>query len=86
MPRQRGDLIGDVPADRFSRLERESVAVRGDGILVAAALGEQRGASDVQLRPACEPGAGSERIEDHEPGRRPLGARYGDGPVGLDDW
>jgi hypothetical protein len=36
-----------VPAHWFGRLEVESVAVGGGGILAAAALGEQRGAGDV---------------------------------------
>jgi hypothetical protein len=74
-----------VPADRAGRLVRESVAVGGDGILVAAALGEQRAAGDVQLRPAGQPGAGRERVEDRQPGRRPLGVGDGDGAVCLDD-
>ena len=75
---ERGDLAGDVPADRVGWLERESAAVCGDGILIAAALGEQRAACDVQLRPAGEPGAGSEGIEDRQPGRRPFGVCDGD--------
>jgi hypothetical protein len=74
-----------VPADRVGRLERESVAVCGDGILTAAALGEQRGPGDVQLGPAGEPGAGRERVEDRQPGGRSFGVRDGDGAVGLDD-
>jgi len=74
-----------VPADRLGGLERESLAVCGDGILAAAAPGEQRGPGDVQLRPAGEPGAGRERVEDREPGRRPFGVCDGDGPVRLDD-
>ena len=49
---ERGDLPGDVLANRFGRLKRQSVAVCGDGVLVAAALGEQRAAGDVQLWPA----------------------------------
>jgi hypothetical protein len=74
-----------MPADRLGRLEREGIAVRGGGVLAAAALGEQRGPGDVQLRPAGEPGAGRERVEDRQPGRRPLGVRDGDGAVCLDD-
>jgi len=74
-----------VPADRLGGLERESLAVCGDGILAAAAPGEQRGPGDVQLRPAGEPGAGRERVEDREPGRRPFGVCDGNGPVRLDD-
>jgi hypothetical protein len=74
-----------VPADSFGRLECESVAVGGDGVRVAAAPGEQRGAGDVQLRPAGEPGAGGERVEDREPGRRSLGVCDGDRAVRLDD-
>ena len=72
-------------ADRIGGLERESVAVCGDGILAAAAPGEHRGPGDMQLRPAGEPGAGSKRVEDREPGRWSLGVRDGDGPVRLDD-
>jgi hypothetical protein len=76
-----------VPADRAGWLERESVAVGGDGILVTAAPGGQRAAGDMQLRPAGEPGAGRERVEDRQPGRRPVGVRDGDGDgaVCLDD-
>ena len=74
-----------MPADRAGGLECESVAVCGGGILAAAALGEQRGAGDMQLGPAGEPGAGGERVEDREPGRGPLGVRDGDGAVRLDD-
>jgi hypothetical protein len=74
-----------MPTDRVGGLERESVAVCGDGILAAAAAGEHRGPGDVQLGPAGEPGAGRERVEDREPGCRPLGVSDGDGPVCLDD-
>jgi hypothetical protein len=74
-----------VLADGADRLERESVAVCGDGVLRAAALGEQRAAGDVQLRPAGELGAGCERAQDRQPGRGSLSARDGDGAVRLDD-
>jgi len=69
-----GDLAGDVLADRAGRLEGKGVAVCGGGIIAAAAHGQQRGPGDVQLRPAGEPGAGSERAEDRQPGRHPLAA------------
>ena len=52
---------------------------------MAAAPGEHRGPGDVQLRPAGEPGAGRQRVQDRQPGRRPLSVRDGDGPVRLDD-
>jgi hypothetical protein len=82
---ERGDLAGDVRADRAGRLKRESVAVGSDGILAAAALGQQRAAGDVQLRPGREPGAGGERVEDRQAGRGSLGVGDGDGAVCLDD-
>ena len=72
-------LAGDALAAGPGGSKRESVAVCGDGIRVAAALGEQRAAGDVQLGPAGEPGAGSGRVQDCQPGRGPLGVRDGDG-------
>jgi hypothetical protein len=77
------DLACVVRGDRAGRLERESAAVCGDGIFMAAALGEQRTSSDVQLRPPGEPGAGSERVDDCQSGGRPFGIRDGDGTVCL---
>jgi hypothetical protein len=72
-PAKRGDLVGDVPADRQSGLQRERLPVGGDSVLAAPILGEQRSPGDVQLRPAVEVGAGGEGLEDPQAGRGALG-------------